>query len=153
MSRWERPAGSNDEVASIGGDTAFIGMDQKTRDPAQMMTGWYQEGYNLRLENGGMATRKGGVCPATFNSAQYGQIYGVGIYSDPNGLEWLALANANGVWFARDGEAPQFLPMSDKIDYTVEFSQAFNIFFMWRGPTMTPLMWKGDWSVYWQPLP
>lgn len=128
-------------------------MDLKTHDPAQMLTGSYQEGYNIRLENGGMASRKGVITPGTFNAVQYGQIYGVGLYSDPNGLEWLALAVANGVWFCGDGVAPQFIPMTSVIDYNVEFSQSFNNFYMWRGPTMTPLMWKGDWSVYWQPLP
>jgi len=153
MPRWERPAGPNDQQLAPTGDTAFVGMDLKTRDPAQLLTGWYQEGYNLRLENGGMATRKGCLPPSAFNYAKTGQIYGVGIYSDPNGLEWMALAVSNGVWFCRDGEAPNFLPMTTIINYTVEFSQAFNNFYMWRGSSLTPLMWKGDWSVYWQALP
>ena len=153
MSRWERPAGPNDQVMSPTGDMAFVGMDAKTRDPAQMLTGWYQEGYNVRLENGGMATRNGCVCPANFNYVQFGQIYGVGVYSDPNGQEWLALAVSNGVWFCGDGVSAQFLPMDTIINYTVEFSQAFQNFYMWRGPKMAPLMWKGDWAVYWQSLP
>lgn len=153
MSRWQRPVWPNDQVISPTGDTAFVGMDLKTRDPAQLLTGWYAEGYNARLENGGMATRKGCLCPGALNYAKYGQIYGVGIYSDPDGLEWLALATANGVWFARDGETPKFLPMATTINYPVEFSQAFQNFYMWRGMTMTPLFWQGDWAVYWKELP
>jgi hypothetical protein len=127
-------------------------MDLKTKDPAAMLTGWYAEGYNLRLENGGMATRKGSLCPGALNYPSYGQILGVGIYSDPNGLEWLVVANANGTWFAKDNEQPRFIPMSAVIDYTVEFSQAFNNLYMWRGPDLTPLKWEGDWGVYWQEL-
>jgi hypothetical protein len=153
MARWQRPVGPNDQVIVPTGDTAFVGMDLKTQDPAQMLTGWYQEAYNVRLENGGMATRKGCLCPVCYNSATFGQIYGVGIYSDPNGSEWMALATANGVWFLLDGGVPQFIPMTSVINYPVEFSQAFNNFYMWRGNTMPPLRWQGDWSVYWQSLP
>ena len=153
MSRWQRPVWPNDQVITPTGDTAFVGMDLKTRDPLQMLTGWYAEGYNLRLENGGMATRKGSLCPGALNYISYGQIYGVGIFSDPNGLEWLALAVAQGVWFTRDSESAKLVPMASLIDYPVEFSQAFNNFYMWRGSGMTPLMWGGDWSVYWQELP
>jgi hypothetical protein len=153
MSRWQRPVWPNDQVIMPTGDTAFVGMDLKTRDPLQMLTGWYAEGYNLRLENGGMASRKGSLCPGALNYISYGQIYGVGIFSDPNGLEWLALAVAQGVWFTRDSESAKLIPMTTVINYTVEFSQSFNNFYMWRGPAMTPLMWQGDWSVYWQELP
>jgi hypothetical protein len=45
------------------------------------------------------------------------------------------------------------VPMADKINYPVEFSQAFQNFYMWRGPSMTPLVWQGNWSIYWQELP
>src|ERR1700758_5747307 len=99
MARWQRPVWPNDQVITPTGDTAFVGMDLKTRDPLQMLTGWYAEGYNVRLENGGMATRKGSLGPGALNYISSGQIYGVGIYSDPNGLEWLALAVTQAVWF------------------------------------------------------
>ena len=153
MARWQRPVWPNDQAISPTGDTAFVGMDLKTEDPAKLLTGWYQEGYNLRLENGGMASRKGVIAPGAYNAVSYGQIYGVGLFSDPDGLEWLVLAVANGVWFARDGETPKFLPMATVINYPVEFSQAFNILYLWRGANQTPLRWKGDWSVYWEELP
>jgi len=153
MSTWQKPLGPGDEEIAQTGDTSFVGMDLKTRDPAQMLTGWYQEGYNARIENGGLATRKGCICPGAFNYTSYGQIYGVGIYSDPNGQEYLAIAVAAGVWFTYDGGQGTMVPMSSIINYPVEFSQAFNEFYMWRGPTMTPLVWKGDFSVYWQELP
>ena len=153
MSRWQRPAGPNDQTLDVKGDTAFVGLDLKTMDPAQLLTGWYQEGYNARVENGGLASRKGCICPGAYNYINYGQIYGVGIYSDPNGLEYLAIAVTAGVWFTYDGGQAEMVPLAANINYPVEFSQAFNNFYMWRGPTMTPLVWGGDFSVYWQELP
>jgi hypothetical protein len=153
MARWLRPVQPNDQAISLTGDTAFVGLDLKTQDPAQLLTGWYQEGYNARIENGGLASRKGCIAPGAFNYISYGQIYGVGIYSDPNGLEYLAIAVNAGVWFTYDGGQAEMVPMADAINYPVEFSQAFNNFYMWRGPNMTPLVWGGDFSVYWQELP
>lgn len=154
MPRWARPKGQLDQTLGWQfptpvGDTAFVGMDLKTRDPAQLLTGWYQEGYNARIENGGLATRKGSLLPGAFNYTSYGQIYGVGIYSDPNGLEYLAIAVSAGVWFTYDGGQAVLVPTTDKINYPVEFSQAFQNFYMWRGPSLSPLMWQGDWSIYW----
>jgi len=153
MARWLRPVQPNDQAISLTGDTAFVGLDLKTQDPAQLLTGWYQEGYNARIENGGLASRKGCIAPGAFNYISYGQIYGVGIYSDPNGLEYLAIAVNAGVWFTYDGGQAEMVPMADAINYPVEFNQAFNNFYMWRGPNMTPLVWGGDFSVYWQELP
>ena len=152
MPRWQRPAGPNDQVLSPVGDTAFVGMDLKTRDPAALLIGWYQESYNVRIENGGLATRKGCLAPGWCNYISYGPIYGVGIYSDPSGQEYMAIAVSAGVWFTYDGGNAIMVPMATKINYPVEFSQAFQNFYMWRGPTMTPLVWQGNWSVYWQEL-
>lgn len=153
MPRWARP-GQLDQ--SLGwqfptpvGDTAFVGMDLKTKDPAQLLTGWYQEGYNARIENGGLATRKGCLAPGAYNYIQYGQIYGVGVYSDPNGQEYLAIAVNAGVWFTYDGGQAVMVPTPDNINYPVEFSQSFQNFYMWRGPSLAPLMWQGNWSIYW----
>lgn len=117
-----------------------------------MLTGWYQEGYNARIENGGLATRKGCLAPGAYNYIQYGQIYGVGIYSNPEGQEYLALAVNAGVWFAYDGGNAIMVPTPTKINYPVEFSQAFDNFYMWRGATMPPLVWQGDFSLFWQEL-
>jgi hypothetical protein len=59
------------------------------------------------------------------NHNDYTQIFGTGIYSNPNGLEWLAVAVNSGVWFTRDGEYPQFLPLSENLTVPVNFSQAY----------------------------
>ena len=130
-----------------------MGLDMKTPDPGAMKAGTYREGYNCRIENGGLVTRKGTLYPGAYNFVQYNQIFGAGIFSDPYGLEWIAVAVASGVWFARDGEAPKFIPMVDVINYPVEFVQAFDRLFMYRGPDLPPLFWQGDWSIFWEVFP
>lgn len=152
MARWARPQ-KLDEVQTPNGDSTFIGMDMKSKDPASMRPGYYREGYNVRVENGGLSTRLGSLCPGALNTVNYTEIFGSGIFSNPNGLEWLAVAVNSGVWFVRDGEYPRFVPLAEGIKEPVNFSQAFDTFFMWRGPLLQPLLWKGDWSVYWEVFP
>jgi hypothetical protein len=152
MARW-RGAGQLDEQPVATGDVTFIGMDMRSKDPASMKQGFYREGYNCRCGNGGLETRLGAICPGALNAVDFNRIYGTGLFSNPNGLEWLAVATSSGVWFTRDGEYPQFIPLDEKLDYDVEFSQAFDVFFLWRGPDHPPLLWHGDWSIYWEPFP
>jgi hypothetical protein len=148
-----RGQGTLDNAQVPTGDMTFKGMDMKSSDPASMLPGYYREGYNCRVENGGLETRRGSICPGALNTIQYNQIYGVGLFSNPNGLEWMAIATVNGVWFARDGEYPRFVPLPENVTDPVEFSQCFDIFFIWRGPSVAPLLWRGDWSVYWEGFP
>jgi hypothetical protein len=152
MARW-RGQGTLDDAQVANGDVTWLGMDMKSSDPASMKPGFYREAYNVRVENGGLETRKGNLCPGALNVIQYNQIYGVGLFSNPNGLEWMAIAVASGVWFARDGEYPRFVPLPEIVSTPVEFSQCFDVFFIWRGPQLTPLLWRGDWAVYWESFP
>lgn len=152
MPRWAHPK-PLDEIQVQVGDSVWIGMDMKSPDPAQMKQGTYREGYNCRLEAGGLITRKGSIYPGSFNYVQYNRMFGDGLYSDPNGLEWIVVAVSSGVWFTRDGEAPRFIPMATQINYPIEFVQAFDKLFMFRGPDLSPLLWNGDWSIYWQTFP
>lgn len=152
MSRY-RGQGTLDDAQIANGDVTFKGMDMKSADPSSILPGFYREGYNIRVENGGLETRRGCICPGALNAVNYNQIYGVGLFSNPNGLEWLAVATVNGVWFTRDGEYPRFIPLPDTLTDNVEFSQCFDVFFIWRGPNIPPLLWHGDWSVYWEVFP
>ena len=153
MPRWARPQ-QLDELQVQVGDNTFIGLDMKTPDPGQMKEGTYREGYNCRIENGDLKSRLGSICPGSYNYVQYSQIFGEGLFSDPNGGEWLAIAVASGVWFTKDGEAPQFVPVpNETISYSVELVQAFDQFFMYRGADLEPLVWNGDWAVFWTPFP
>lgn len=148
-----RGQGTLDDAQVPTGDVTFKGMDMKSSDPASMLPGFYREGYNCRVENGGLETRRGSICPGALNIINYNQIYGIGLFSNPNGLEWMAIATVSGVWFARDGEYPRFVPLPDTLTDNVEFSQCFDVFFIWRGPNIIPLLWHGDWSVYWEVFP
>lgn len=153
MPRWARPQ-PLDEIQTQVGDNSFVGLDMKTPDPAQMAPGTYREGYNCRIENGDLGSRKGSIYPGSYNYVQYNRIWGGGLFSDPNGGEWLAIAVAGGVWFTKDGESPNFVPIPNQtIDYEVELVQAFNQLFMYRGPDHTPLVWNGDWAVFWTEFP
>ncbi|HET9374329.1 MAG TPA: hypothetical protein VFO40_05120, partial [Chthoniobacterales bacterium] len=152
MPRWAKPK-QLDELQIPNGDSTFVGLDMKSQDPTQIRPGYYREGYNVRVEQGGLATRLGTLCPGALNAVQYNTIYGTGIFSNPNGLEWLAIAVSSGVWFARDGEYPRFVPFAEKIKDPVNFTQCFDVLFMWRGALLTPVLWKGDWSVFWQEFP
>src|SRR4029077_13318606 len=152
MPRWATPQ-RGDELQTPNGDSGWIGMDMKSKDPASMKPGFYREGYNVRVENGGLETRLGSLCPGALNIIDYNQIFGIGLFSYPNGLEWLAVAVVSGVWFVRDGEFPHFIPLTENLVEPVEFSQCFDVFFLWRGPLETPLLWHGDWAVYWEDFP
>jgi hypothetical protein len=153
LPRWAKPQ-PLDELQTQVGDNAFIGLDMKTPDPGQMAAGTYREGYNCRLENGDLGTRKGSTYPGSYNFVQYNRIWGGGLFSDPNGGEWLAVAVAGGVWFTKDGETPNFVPIpNETINYNVEIVQAFNQLIMYRGANLVPLVWNGDWAVFWEPFP
>ena len=153
MPRWAKPQ-PGDELQIQVGDNTFVGLDMKTPDPGQMQPGTYREGYNCRIENGDLGSRKGSLCPGSYNFVQYNRIWGGGLFSDPNGGEWLGIAVAGGVWFTKDGEAPNFVPIpNETISYDVELVQAFNQFIMYRGPDYPPLIWNGDWAVFWTSFP
>src|SRR4029077_1505408 len=95
MPRWATPQ-RGDEIQTPNGDSGFVGMDMKSKDPASMKPGFYREGYNVRVENGGMETRLGSLCPGALNTIQYNTIFGVGLFSNPNGLEWMSARVAYG---------------------------------------------------------
>ncbi len=50
-----------------------------------MKPGTYREGYNGRVENNGLISRKGTLYPGSYNFVQYNTIYGAGIFTDPYG--------------------------------------------------------------------
>src|SRR5215469_12531234 len=152
MARWAR-TGNLDERLTLVGDNSFLGLDMKTPDPAAMKPGTYREAYNVRCENGSLVTRNGSLMPGSFNYVNYNRIFGVELFSNPDGLEWLAVAVKSGVWFVRDGETPRFVPLADSLDYPVNFVQAFDKFILFRGADYSPLEWGGDWSIYWQAFP
>lgn len=152
MPRWQSPQ-AGEEVLALAGDNIFLGLDMKTPDVSQLKPGYYAEAYNVRTENGGLQSRLGCTAPGTFNFISYGTIYGEGPYSDPNGLEWHVFGVSSGAWFVSDGVFPRFIQYDFTCNYDVEFVQAFDVLYMFRGPDLPVLVWHGDWNVFWEELP
>lgn len=130
------------------GDASFAGIDQKTDDPADMQPGFVRFLQNARINNGSLVTRNGMFPVSSFNNVSYGKIYGAGIFSDPNSLEYLMIVVNNGVWALRVGQDPTFIGFSGgiTINSSCLITQAFSTVQLWRGSTLNPLYWNGDFS-------
>jgi hypothetical protein len=153
MARWQVEQ-QLEEQLTVAGDTVYLGLDMKTPDPTAIKPGFVPEAYNVRSENGGLEGRLGSVAPGYFNYISFGRIYGEGSFSDPNGLEWEVIGTASGAWFIADGVFPQFIPyVTWTCDYPVEFVQAFDVLFLFRGPDNPELVWHGAWNQFWVTMP
>lgn len=153
MARWQVEQ-QLEEQLTVTGDNTYLGLDMKTPDPSAVKPGFAVEGYNIRSENGGLEGRLGSVAPGYFNYVSYGTIYGEGSWSDPNGLEWQVIGTSSGAWFIADGVFPNFIPyVTWTCDYPVEFVQAFDVLYLFRGPDNSPLIWEGAWNEFWIGLP
>ncbi|MFW2141647.1 hypothetical protein ACG94V_21950, partial [Acinetobacter sp. ULE_I001] len=73
---------------------------------------------------------------------------GAGVYSDPDGSEWIAAAHASEVILLRDNAQPQRIPVTyqpgDEAVIDMEFCQAFGNLLCFRGFDLEPLIWDGD---------
>lgn len=130
------------------GDAQFVGMDQKTDDPAGMQPGYCRLLQNARINNGSLVTRNGMFPTASFNGISFGTIYGFGIYSDPASLEYLLVAVGNGVWFLRNGCDPTFIGLASgsTISMPCIIIQAFSNLILFQGPAVSPLYWSGNFT-------
>ena len=124
------------EPQHTDGDLSFIGVDMRT-DPQQLPPGYVSDAKNARFRSGRAEPRLG-VWPLRFtffNGFQWdcewdegdinwdkpiaiGNIYGTGVWSDPNGREWqLFVAQAIGdtkctVWAGAQGTRVLRVPVS-----------------------------------------
>ncbi len=152
------PQFPGDQPLSVELDTGFVGVNDKV-DPALLRSGniTYQDGQgaaglcaaatNNRFIAGLAQTRPGSLMPVAFNPTfNNSQLLGAGIYSDPDGREWMALAQDNQVRFVSDGATPVTVPLDEEVDLStdVEFTQCFGDLVLWRGPEEPPLYWNGD---------
>jgi len=138
------------------GDATFVGMDQKTNDPAAMQPGYCRLLQNARINNGSLVTRNGMFPPVSFNNVSYGTIYGAGIFSDPNSLEYLLLVVSNGVWALRVGCDPTFIGFGSgipNVSAACQCIQAFGNVILFLGSTINPLYWTGNFSGTFDALP
>lgn len=111
--------------------------------------GTVSHAQNKRFSKGHAEPRPGTVTPPQFNidGGWTATIYGSGVFSDPNGFEWLMICEANQVRLLRDGLAPVTavgFASGITIAADVEFVQAFDRVIMFRGLSLPPLQWDGD---------
>jgi hypothetical protein len=106
-----------ESVGAQSRDTTFIGIDEKTPDLADMQPGYVRKAQNTRIDNGGLGTRGGLFYPVSLNSVSFGTICGRGTYLDGNGILWLLIAVAGGVWAVSDGQVPFFIKRSGGTEY------------------------------------
>ena len=69
----------------------------------------------------------------------YGTVYGAGIFRDPQSVEYLLVATADGVYATKESN-PSVLLGGGSISADVEFVQCFNVVIMFRGEALEPLV-------------
>lgn len=143
---------------SDSGDQVFVGIDEKTPDPAAMAPGFVRKAYNTRIQSysqtsvgsssstGNIGTRGGLTQASSFNAVTYGTIFGKGYFVDPvTGIQWLLILVKNGVWAVSDGQNPQFiaLPTGVTISQNVDLCTAYGVVTLPMGPGVESLAWQG----------
>lgn len=71
----------------------------------------------------------------------FGTVYGTGVYSDPNSIEYLLVATSTGVYYSREGNLATKLA-GETPDGPVTMVQAFNRVVMFRGEDKRPYILK-----------
>jgi len=150
------PQVQGDQPLQADLDTGFVGWNDRL-DPSLLRSGaGFSNGqepaglvcgaYNNRFVSSQAETRPATVMPVHHNPSFGGALLGAGIYSDPDGREWMALATPDKVWLCADRCNRQqiSLPAGVVLGSLVEFTQAFGLLVLWRGRTLEPLIWNGD---------
>src|ERR1051325_5850071 len=140
MSRY-RDFGPLDEQSLFDGDEELIGVDE--RDPARGRPGFVSEAVNMVFTNRVAEPRKGIVALAWTNQVasswpilwpfywdnppSMGTVHGAGVFSDPDGLEWLIIAADDTVYRARESIALEEVQLPGRVNVSgdIRFVQAF----------------------------
>lgn len=165
-------------------DTGFLGVNNKL-DPSVLRTGhsFYQlnqqiigpgtlaDARNVRMSNGIIETRDGWRANIHYNQPWWTGVsggdyeaLGSGVFSDPDGMEWLMIAVIDNtgsgavskVIALRDDSTYRELSLDATLSFTsgssVDIVQAFDSVVLFRGDGVgsddeqTPLSWDGDWT-------
>ena len=155
------PQVQGDQPLQADLDTGFVGWNDRL-DPSLLRSGaGFSNGQepaglvsaacNNRFISSQAETRPATVMPVHHNPSFGGALLGAGIYSDPDGREWMALATPDKVWLCADRCSRQQLSLPAGVVLTgagalgaIEFTQAFGELILWRGRTLEPLHWNGD---------
>jgi len=135
--REHRTYTQNDNAPLTDGDNGFIGVDMRTA-PHLLRPGYVSEARNARFRYGIAEPRKG-VVPLSWGrvagfefpidwdsgdinwgnylTSRFGKVYGVGVWNDPNGRDWIFVAGSTDdvtvkIWRIRQGNAAREVPVS-----------------------------------------
>ena len=175
--REHRTYTQNDNAPLTDGDNGFIGVDMRTA-PHLLRPGYVSEARNARFRYGIAEPRKG-VVPLSWGrvagfefpidwdsgdinwgnylTSRFGKVYGVGVWNDPNGRDWIFVAGSTDdvtvkIWRIRQGNAAREVPVSVALtvpDTTFQstntedvywFTQAFDKCILSRGGSDTHLV-------------
>ena len=134
----------------LAGDTGFVGVNTRV-DPGSLTPGIASHAKNMRFRNGVAETRKGVVKPAWLNSTKpelykevrnWGKIYGVGNFKDPDSSDFVLIAADGEVYQTRQNNTPVQLPLpsGEKVLQDCQFVQAFDKVIIFRGRNFKPLV-------------
>ena len=148
-----RSYGQRDERPIVVGDEFFDTVNMKD-DPASLPPGTLRLSVNKRLRTRSANTRGGTMLPGWANGLGVVKIYGLGVFSNPQGEEVILLAGQSQIYMLQDGWAPRTipLPLDTAIRTPVEFVQARNKVFLFRGPDLIQLVWDGHSSEGFVPI-
>ena len=133
----------------ITGDTGFVGVNTRV-DPGSLTPGLVSHANNMRFRNGVAETRKGVIKPAWLNATKpelydevrnWGKVYGVGNFKDPDSDNFVLIAADGDVYQTRQNNAPKklALPTGEKVLQDCKFIQAFDKVILFRGRNFKPL--------------
>lgn len=142
------------EQQSADGDATFKGVAPRL-DPALLAEGIASDAKNMRFRNGVAETRKGVHKPGWCNNLTpeidgkvrpFGEIHGVGVFSNPSNLEFIIIAADGKTFYTRQNNNPveMALPTGVVLTGDVTFTQAFNKIIMWRGDSFAPLVMTSE---------
>ena len=134
-----------DEISLPELDAGFRGVLQRI-ERGQLQTGYLWDAVNVRMDLQEARTRPGSLLPIHFNHIERTAILGAGIYSDPQGREWMAVCEPRQVWLCADGWQPisVAIPAGQELTGNVEVVQCGNELRLLRGPDLDTLTWNGD---------
>ena len=132
------------------GDTGFVGVNTRV-DPGSLTPGIASHANNMRFRNGIAETRKGVIKPAWLNSTKpelykevrnWGKVYGVGNFKDPDSSDFVLIAADGDVYQTRQNNTPVklALPDGEKVLQDCQFVQAFDKVIIFRGRNFKPLV-------------
>lgn len=136
-------------------DGGFTGVDNR-RDRSLLgqggpgdAPGLLADAINCRISRQQPETRRGCLTPIHFNPPTgRTAVQGVGVFSDPNGIEWIVTADINKLWFYADGWTPRSIELPIGVTLgACDIVQAFQNILICRGSAGPVLEWSGDWHA------